>query len=173
MTEYQNLTCGELDSDRLAILLAPYQIKVITIDNDKELPGSFWGDPEAGLINNQLYVKPYTPLQSALHEACHYICMDTSRRENLDTNAGGDYNEENAVCYLQILLAAKLKGCSAAMLMENMDSWGYSFRLGSTRAWFENDAEDAQQWLIQEQLIKPNPGKRRDTKWELTWQLRL
>jgi hypothetical protein len=25
--------------------------------------------------------------------------------------------------------------------------WGYSFRLGSARAWFEGDAEDARIWL--------------------------
>ena len=24
-----------------------------------------------------------------------------------------------------------------------MDAWGYTFRLGSARAWFENDADDA------------------------------
>ncbi|TLZ23690.1 MAG: hypothetical protein E6K30_00095, partial [Gammaproteobacteria bacterium] len=28
-----------------------------------------------------------------------------------------------------------------------MDAWGYSFRVGSTRAWFEGDAADARQWL--------------------------
>jgi len=28
-----------------------------------------------------------------------------------------------------------------------MDAWGYSFRLGSTRTWFEGDAADARQWL--------------------------
>ena len=32
----------------------------------------------------------------------------------------------------------------------DMDAWGYSFRLGSTRAWFENDAEDARRWLRQQ-----------------------
>ena len=34
-----------------------------------------------------------------------------------------------------------------------MDSWGYSFRLGSTLAWFQDDAEDARQWLLKEKLI--------------------
>jgi hypothetical protein len=28
-----------------------------------------------------------------------------------------------------------------------MDEWGYSFRLGSARAWFEQDAEEARAWL--------------------------
>lgn len=162
------LTVADLAPGALQNLLAPYQLKVKSVPLSESIPGSFWGDEEAGLMDNQLYVRPDTPVHSALHEACHYICMDSSRRQHLDTNAGGDYNEENAVCYLQILLAAKLEGCSADILMENMDSWGYSFRLGSTRAWFENDAEDAQLWLIQEQLIKEN----QDKTWELTWQLR-
>jgi hypothetical protein len=34
-----------------------------------------------------------------------------------------------------------------------MDAWGYSFRLGSTRAWFENDADDAQEFLLNHNLI--------------------
>ncbi|MCW8988540.1 MAG: hypothetical protein OQK75_12815, partial [Gammaproteobacteria bacterium] len=104
-------------------------------------------------IQNNLYVRPETPVHSALHEACHYICLDAARRDALDTDAGGDYDEENAVCYLQILLAAKLSGCSADILMNNMDSWGYTFRLGSAKAWFQEDAVDAQQWLLKEQLI--------------------
>jgi hypothetical protein len=31
--------------------------------------------------------------------------------------------------------------------------WGYSFRLGNTRAWFKSDAEDATEWLLQHGLI--------------------
>jgi hypothetical protein len=31
--------------------------------------------------------------------------------------------------------------------MADMDAWGYSFRLGSTRAWFEHDADDARVFL--------------------------
>jgi hypothetical protein len=37
--------------------------------------------------------------------------------------------------------------------MNDMDAWGYSFRLGSTRPWFERDAEDARKWLIDHQLL--------------------
>lgn len=147
------LTVADLPSQALQNLLHTYAIQVEIVPNNEDIPGSFWGDSEAGLIANKLYVRPETPVHSALHEACHYICLDTQRRENLDTDAGGDYDEENAVCYLQILLGAKLPGCSADTLMKNMDSWGYTFRLGSAEAWFENDAEDAQQWLIKEQLI--------------------
>ena len=147
------LTVADLPAQALQNLLKTYSIIVEIVPNNEAIPGSFWGDSEAGIIKNSLYVRPETPVHSALHEACHYICLDSKRRNALDTDAGGDYNEENAVCYLQILLAAKLSGCSADTLMENMDSWGYTFRLGSASAWFRDDAEDAQQWLLNEQLI--------------------
>jgi hypothetical protein len=117
------------------------------------IPGSFWGDEEAGLAGNTLMLRPDTPLHSVLHEACHFICMDEERRQDLDTNAGGDYDEENAVCYLQILLADELPGFGRDRMMADMDAWGYTFRLGSSRAWFEQDAEDAREWLIARGLV--------------------
>jgi hypothetical protein len=150
------LTVTNLPAQALQNLLDIYSIQVKSVANSEAIPGSFWGDSEAGLIKNTLYVRPETPVHSALHEACHYICLDPVRRNNLDTDAGGDYDEENAVCYLQILLASKLSGCSADIILRDMDSWGYTFRLGSALAWFQNDAEDAQQWLLKEQLIDQN-----------------
>ena len=150
------LTVADLPAHSLQNLLSTYSLIVEFVDNKEKIPGSFWGDSEAGLIKNILYVRPETPVHSALHEACHYICLDSERRSALNTDAGGDYDEENAVCYLQILLAAKLSGCSADTLMKNMDSWGYTFRLGSAQAWFEKDAEDAQRWLLNEQLVDQN-----------------
>lgn len=147
------LTIADLPNGALENLLAPYYLTIKNVSNNQSIPGSFWGENEAGLIENHLYIQPQTPVHSALHEACHFICMDSARRNSLDTNAGGDYDEENAVCFLQILLAAKLPGCSADILMKNMDSWGYTFRLGSASAWFQHDAEDARQWLLKEQLI--------------------
>lgn len=147
------MTCAELPDSALQLLLKPYGLEVIEVGDAEKLPGSFWGDPEAGLITNKLYIRPSTPVQSALHEACHYICMDSKRRQQLHTDAGGGYNEENGVCYLQILLADQLAGMTADRMMQDMDSWGYSFRLGSTLAWFEHDAEDAKDWLLRHQLL--------------------
>ncbi len=131
----------------IADFLGRHGLELVMIDADREIPGSFWGDDEAGLIENRLYARPDTPIHSILHEACHYLCMDENRRANLHTNAGGDYDEENAVCYLQILLADTIEGYSSAQCMQDMDAWGYTFRLGSARAWFEGDAEDAREWL--------------------------
>jgi len=90
--------------------------------------------------------------------------MDNERRENLNTNAGSDDAEENAVYYLQILLADKLSSMGRNRLFADMDAWGYSFRLGSARAWFEQDANEARDWLLQNQLI--------DKQYRLLFQLR-
>ncbi|MGV6851639.1 MAG: hypothetical protein ACWA5R_05585 [bacterium] len=135
-------------------LLARFGLEIRqTHDAQADIPGSFWGDSEAGLIKNQLWVRADTPVHSLLHEACHFICMDNNRREELDTDAGGGYDEENGVCYLQILLADLIQDYSSEQTMREMDHWGYSFRLGSTKAWFTQDAEDAQEWLINYQLL--------------------
>jgi len=147
------LLCTSPLLDALASLLARYGLEVVTVPGGAPIPGSFWGEPEAGLIGAQLFVRDDTPLHSALHEACHWICMDSRRRASLHTDAGGGYDEENAVCYLQILLADQIPGAGRARLMQDMDAWGYSFRLGSTRAWFEQDAEDARTWLQRHGLI--------------------
>lgn len=147
------MNCAELPADALSNLFQKYNLNIISVDHNAEIPGSFWHAPEAGLVDNQLYVRDDTPVHSALHEACHYICMDKTRRNSLHTNAGGDYDEENAVCYLQLLLARYLDGFSFARAAQDMDSWGYSFRLGSTLAWFDHDSDDAQQWLLNNALI--------------------
>jgi len=123
------------------------------VDPQSEIPGSFWGEPEAGLIRNELYLRGDTPIHSLLHEACHYLCMPEERRANLHTNAGGHYDEENAVCYLQILLASLVKGYSSEECMQDMDTWGYTFRLGSAKQWFTADANDARLWLINRGLL--------------------
>jgi hypothetical protein len=145
-------------------LLAGYGMECRTVDVDRDIPGSFWGDAEAGLVGGCLLARADTPVHSILHEACHYVCMTAQRRRGLHTDAGGDYDEENAVCYLQILLADYLPGIGRERLMRDMDAWGYSFRLGSARAWFDIDAGEARAWLLQHQLI--------DAAGRPTWQLR-
>ena len=147
------LLCGDIPHHILIDLLKPYGLKTCAVNDGEDLPGSFWQPPEAGLIGNKLYIRNDTPVHSALHEAGHYICMDQTRRVDLDTNAGGDYEEEDGVCYLQILLADHLPPMGRERMFNDMDTWGYSFRLGSAQAWFENDAEDAAGWLQQYNII--------------------
>ena len=100
-----------------------------------------------------MFVRGDTPVHSALHEAGHLICAAAARRDAVDTDAGGDFAEEDAVCYLQIVLAGELPGLDAESMMADMDAWGYTFRLGSARAWFSDDAEDARRWLAERGLL--------------------
>ena len=143
----------DIDHKEVASLLERFQLKLCVIEDNREIPGSYWGEEEAGLIGNRLFLRGDTPLHSILHESCHYICMDKLRRQNLHTDAGGDNAEENAVCYLQILLADALSSADRDRLFADMDAWGYSFRLGSTKAWFDLDADDARDWLLDNDLV--------------------
>jgi len=156
--------CTSAYIQQLKELFSIYNLEIKLIKDNDTIPGSFWGDSEAGLIGNILFVRHDTPIHSALHEACHYICMDAQRRGSLHTNAGGDYDEENGVCYLQILLGEKLHNIDRQTMFNDMDDWGYSFRLGSTQNWFDSDADDAQAWLVQQQII--------DTQNNVTGKLR-
>jgi hypothetical protein len=148
----------DCDQESVARLLGRYGLELERAEPGQAIRGSFWGDEEAGLVGNVVVVRDDTPLHSILHEACHFICMDRRRRESLDTNAGGGYDEENAVCYLQILLADEIDGFDRETLFHDMDAWGYTFRLGSAQAWFEEDADDAREWLISAGLISLDPA---------------
>ena len=147
------LTVADIGAGALSELLDVYGLKLVVHGPGERIAGSFWGEPEAGLLGSSVYVRPDTPIHSFLHETCHLICMDERRRAGLDTNAGGDDLEEAAVCYLQVLLADAIEGAGRERIMSDMDAWGYSFRLGGTRAWFERDAEDAREFLLKHKLI--------------------
>lgn len=157
------LSARDADYSALDELLTRYGMRRRWTPADQDIPGSYWGEAEAGLIGHDLYVRDDTPVHSALHETCHYICMSQARRAGLRTDAGGDFDEENAVCYLQILLAGKLPAVGRERMLRDMDRWGYTFRLGSAAAWFENDAADARHWLQRRGLI--------DAAGEPTWTL--
>lgn len=149
------LVCRELPAGGLGRLLAPFELEVREVVEGASIPGSYWGEPEAGIRGSTVFVRGDTPIHSALHEACHLICAAAAGRTGLDTDAGGTDLEESGVCYLQIVLAGHLPGVGSERLMADMDAWGYSFRLGSTRAWFHEDAEDARVWLVDHGLLTP------------------
>ncbi len=159
MVYYENL-----NSNSVKELLSHYGIEIICSESGAEIPHSFWGTPEAGRKKNRLYISEDTPIHSILHETCHYVCMPAKQRTHELVDAKGSAMEENATCYLQILLAGHINGYSRSQLMEDMDVWGYSFRLGSAHAWFTHDAEDVCKWLQKHRIIKAN--------YEITWTLR-
>ncbi|CAD7720501.1 hypothetical protein LMG31884_31860 [Xanthomonas hydrangeae] len=144
---------ADIGLDAPAALLARYGLRLHRVDVGAPIPGSFWGEPEAGIIGCDVYVRDDTPVHSLLHEAGHLIVLPADKRAAVHTDATDSVDEEDATCYLQILLADQLPGVGSARLMTDMDTWGYTYRLGSTRAWFEQDAENARRWLSERGLL--------------------
>src|SRR6201991_4937271 len=126
------LLLASIDRVAVAVLLQRYGMELVLVAPEELIPGSYWGESEAGLKGDRLYARLDTPVHSVLHEASHYICMTPERRSGLDRDAGGDDPEECGVCYLQVLLANELPGVGSQRLMSDMDSWGYNFPLGNT-----------------------------------------
>jgi hypothetical protein len=147
------LTVGEIDADAIAALLARYDLRLEWVDEGTEIPGSFWGESEAGVIGSVVYARRDTPVHSLLHEACHLIVLPPERRSAVHTDATDSDEEEDAVCVLQVLLGDTLPGVGRDRVLADMDAWGYSFRLGSARAYFEQDSESAWRWLAAHGLI--------------------
>jgi len=160
---------GQIGFDAPAALLARFGLQLQRVGQCAPIPGSFWGDEEAGIIGSTVHVRDDTPVHSLLHEAGHLIVISPERRLDVHTDATDSIEEEDATCYLQIVLADELPGVGRERLMADMDAWGYSFRLGSTRAWFEHDADNARRWLIEHHLLAaddrcmpPDAGPLRD-----------
>ena len=152
------LRLRDIAFDDAAALLARYGLRLQRVADGADIPGSYWGDCEAGLIGATVYVRDDTPVHSLLHEACHLVVLPPGRRKSVHTDASDSVEEEDAVCVLQALLADELPGVGRERLLADMDAWGYSFRLGSARAYVERDADDAWRWLQRHGLV--DPGRR-------------
>ncbi len=155
----------DLKADSINAVLKRYGLEINCLNFDREIPHSFWGAPEAGRLKNTLFVRGDTPIHSILHESSHYVCMPKDQRENDEVDAQGTAAEENATCYLQILLADYIQGYCRQQAFNDMDLWGYSFRLGSAFNWFTDDAEEVKYWLKQHDII--------NAQREITWNLRI
>ena len=140
--------CAAIGMQSLRALLEPLGLQLANVADGAPIPGSYWGDSEAGLVDGVLYLRADTPVHSALHEAAHHLCAQAAGRDAPQTDAGGSDTEENAVCYLQCVLADALAGYSRAQCFADMDAWGYTFVLGGAEAWFDGDADDARDWLL-------------------------
>ena len=74
------LLLNAIDRVALALLLARYGLTLDLVAAGEAIPGSYWGDSEAGLRADTLHARLDTPLHSVLHEAGHYVCMSPARR---------------------------------------------------------------------------------------------
>jgi len=152
-TEADVLRVRDLEGAPLQAFYDQCGLELTLVTADAVIPGSHWGDDEAGLIGDRVFYRDDTPVHSLLHESCHWLLMDSQRRSSLHTDAGGTSLEECAVCFLQILLAEQFPPMDRARMFVDMDRWGYSFRCGSTTAWFDTDAEDALHFLLNHVLM--------------------
>ena len=141
-----------------ATLLARFGLQLHRVEDGAPIPGSYWGEPEAGLVGTNVHARDDTPVHSLLHEACHLIVLPDDRRQSVHTDATDSVEEEDAVCLLQALLGDALPGVGRDRVLADMDAWGYTFRLGSARAYFERDADAAWRWLQARGLA--DPGRR-------------
>ena len=141
------LTLDDIDFDATAALLARYGLALHRIADGETIPGSYWGECEAGLIGNNVYARGDTPVHSLLHEAAHLIVLPPERRAQVHTDATDSIEEEDAVCVLQALLGDAIPGIGRDRVLADMDGGGYTFRLGSAKAYFEHDSDTAWQWL--------------------------
>ena len=137
----------------VATLLARYDLNLELVEDDAPIPGSYWGEPEAGIVGSTVHARADTPVHSLLHEAAHLVVLDPVRRQSVHTDATDSIEEEDAVCVLQSLLGDALPGVGAQRVLADMDAWGYTFRLGSARAYVEQDADAAWSWLLARGLV--------------------
>lgn len=149
------LTLADIDIDAVTALLARYGLAFQRVPDGQAIPGSYWGASEAGIIGSTVYARGDTPVHSLLHEAGHLIVLAPEKRALVHTDATDSVEEENAVCVLQALMGDALPGVGADRVLADMDAWGYTFRLGSARAYVEQDAEDAWGWLARAGLVDP------------------
>ncbi len=149
------LTLADIAFADVAALLSRYDLQLQFVEDNAPIPGSYWGEPEAGIIGKLVYARADTPVHSLLHEAAHLIVLDPARRACVHTDATDSIEEEDAVCVLQALLGDALDGVSASRILADMDAWGYTFRLGSANAYVQADAESAWLWLLERGLVSP------------------
>lgn len=142
------LTVADISFEQAAALLGRYGLSLHRVGDGLPISGSYWGEPEAGIIGNDVYVRADTPVHSLLHESSHLIVLPPASRLAVHTDATDSVDEENAVLLLQVLLAEQLDGVTREQAFADIDAWGYTFRLGSAQAYFEQDADDAWEWLF-------------------------
>ena len=153
------LTLADIAIDDVAALLVRHGLQLHCVADGETIPGSYWGECEAGLIGHTVYARRDTPVHSLLHEAAHLIVLPAERRAQVHTDATDSVEEEDAVCVLQAVLGDELPGVGRDRVLADMDEWGYTFRLGSARAYFDHDAQAAWDWLVARGLVDAPHGR--------------
>ena len=153
-TDPDVLRLASIDIAAARELLARHGLALACVEDATPIPGSYWGESEAGVIGNVVHARADTPVHSLLHEACHLIVAPRGKRRAASIPTRPIRRPRKtlpAICRSCSPMA--LPGVGRERLCIDMDRWGYTFRLGSARAWFEHDAEDARAWLAERGLL--------------------
>ena len=147
------LTLSDIYRSHVAALLGGSGLQLVHVADAAPIPGSYWGEPEAGLVGATVFARGDTPVHSVLHEAAHLIVLPPEKRALVHTDATDSIAEEDAVCVLQSLLGDAIPGVGAARVFAVMDGWGDTLRVGSARAYLMHAAQEAWQWLVERGLV--------------------
>ena len=63
------LLVNGIDRLSLQLLLDRYGLALQLVAPDEVIPGSYWGEREAGLMGSKIFARLDTPLHSVLHES--------------------------------------------------------------------------------------------------------
>jgi hypothetical protein len=124
------LTLADIHFDDAAALLHRFGLSLQRVADGAPIPGSYWGECEAGIIGNAVHARSDTPVHSLLHEAGHLIVLPPERREAVHTDATDSIPEEDAVCVLQGLLGDALPGVGRDRVLADMDRVGLHLPAG-------------------------------------------
>src|SRR5690606_37732502 len=92
------LRLRDISTDSVSALLQRYGVRLERVADGAPIPGSYWGEPEAGLVGSTVHARGDTPVHSLLHEAAHLIVLPPARRAAVHTDATDSIEEEDAVC---------------------------------------------------------------------------
>ena len=81
------LRLNGVDRVSLSVLLSRYGLTLTLIAPQEVIPGSYWGDSEAGLKGDRLYARLDTPVHSVLHEAAGPTTLSDVSRATTDLTA--------------------------------------------------------------------------------------
>ncbi len=131
---------GDIEPAAIERLLTAFGLSLAGVAPGASIPGSYWGDSEAGLVGDRLFARADTPVHSLLHELGHYVCMDPTAARCARHRCGRRRRRGSG----RVLPAgvARRRACeasAASAASRDMDTWGYSFREGSARAWLAGD----------------------------------
>ena len=104
---------GDLDPAAVNGLLARFGLSVEWVEPGKPIRGSFWGEPEAGLIGRRVFVRPDTPVHSMLHETCH-VAKEVLEVANKEIAQIDDPDENDSTRDALSIIN---------LLRENLDMW--------------------------------------------------